>query len=70
MADLYLSLQDIESDKEKLVADFNDLKEKLQSMETSMNAMRNNLNALSGAIQQSDKLIKMTKEKKNKKWKL
>tara|TARA_B100000902_G_scaffold135562_1_gene133883 strand:- start:448 stop:651 length:204 start_codon:yes stop_codon:yes gene_type:complete len=67
MADLYLSLQDIESDKEKLVADFNDLKEKLQSMETSMNAMRNNLNALSGAIQQSDKLIKMTKEKKNKK---
>ena len=67
MADLYLSLQDIESDKEKLVADFSDLKEKLQSMETSMNAMRNNLNALSGAIQQSDKLIKMTKEKKNKK---
>jgi len=67
MAELYLSLQDIESDKEKLVTDFNDLKEKLQSMETSMNAMKNNLNALSGAIQQSDKLIKMIKEKKNKK---
>ena len=67
MADLYLSLQDLENDKEKLVVDFNNLKEKLQTMETSMNAMRNNLNALSGAIQQSDKLIKMTKEKKNKK---
>jgi len=63
MAELYyLTLKELESERDKLVNDFNDLKDKLVSVETSVNTMKNNLNALSGAIQQSEKLIKIASE--------
>ena len=63
MAELYyLTLKELESERDKLVNDFNDLKDKLVSVETSVNTMKNNLNALSGAIQQSAKLIKIASE--------
>ena len=63
MAELYyLTLKELESERDKLVNDFNDLKDKPVSVETSVNTMKNNLNALSGAIQQSEKLIKIASE--------
>ena len=39
-----------------------ELKNKIVSVETDVVRMKNNLNAISGAIQQSDKLIKIASE--------
>ena len=70
MAELnYLTLNELESEKNKLVNDFNELKEKIIEVEKTSNTMKNNLNALSGAIQQSEKLIKIASEHgKNDDW--
>ena len=70
MAELYyLTLKELESERDKLVNDFNDLKEKIVEVEKTSNTMKNNLNALSGAIQQSEKLIKIASDHgKNDDW--
>ena len=65
----YITLHELEQEKDKLVNDFNELKDKIVKVETDVLKMKNNLNALSGAIQQSDKLIAVaTQHGKNDDW--
>ena len=70
MAELfYITLHEIEDEKKKLVKDFNELKDKIVNVETEVVRMKNNLNALSGAIQQTDKLIAIASQHgKNDDW--
>tara|TARA_B100000902_G_scaffold56816_1_gene63665 strand:- start:135 stop:395 length:261 start_codon:yes stop_codon:yes gene_type:complete len=70
MAELfYITLHEIEEEKKKFVNDFNELKEKIVNVEGEVLKMKNNLNALSGAIQATDKLIALASEHgKNDDW--
>ena len=58
----YITQKELEDEKKLLVNDFEELKNKIVSVETDVVRMKNNLNAISGAIQQSDKLIKIASE--------
>jgi hypothetical protein len=49
-----------------LKKDFDTLSDKIRQFELDLGQMKGNLNALHGAIQQTDKLIKLCKEKKEK----
>ena len=70
MAELfYLTLKELESERDKLVNDFNDLKTKIINVENDVLKMKNNLHALAGAVQQSERLIKIASEHgKNDDW--
>ena len=70
MAELfYLTLKELETEKDKLVNDFNDLKNKIVNVENDVLKMKNNLHALAGAVQQSERLIKIASEHgKNDDW--
>lgn len=70
MAELfYLTLKELETEKDKLVNDFNDLKTKIINVENDVLKMKNNLHALAGAVQQSERLIKIASEHgKNDDW--
>jgi hypothetical protein len=46
-----------------LKADFDKTKKQIEVVEKEVLSMRNNLNALYGAIQQTEKLLKLSKEK-------
>ena len=48
-----------------LKADFDKTKKSMESMEKEVLSARNNLNALFGAMQQTEKLLKLSKEKKD-----
>ena len=50
-----------------LKAEFDKTKKQVESVEKEVIGMRNNLNALYGAIQQTEKLLKLSKEKENEK---
>ena len=50
-----------------LKIDFDKTKKQIESVEKEVIGMRNNLNALYGAIQQTEKLLKLSKEKQNEK---
>ena len=54
----------LDSERMKLQADFNATQEQIRQHEQQLNSLRNNLNALHGAIQQTDKLLKLVDEKK------
>ena len=65
----YITLNELETEKETLLKDFNELKNKIINVESEVAKMKNNLNAISGAIQQSDKLIRVASEHgKNDDW--
>ena len=51
-------------EKEKLQKDFGAFSEQLKSCEAQLQSLRNNLNAVHGAIQQTDKLLTMVEEEK------
>ena len=51
-------------EKEKLQKDFGAISELLKSCEAQLQSLRNNLNAVHGAIQQTDKLLTMVEEGK------
>jgi len=55
-------LEELEEEKEKLTDDFNDMKKNIVKVETELMHMKNNLNALAGAIQQTNKLIESAKK--------
>ena len=48
-----------------LKADFDKTKKQIETIETEANKMRNNLNAVYGAMQQTEKLLKLSKAKKD-----
>ena len=48
-----------------LKADFDKTKKSIETMEKEVLSARNNLNAIFGAMQQTEKLIKLSKEKKD-----
>ena len=58
----YITLKELESERDTLVNDFNDLKSKIINVENDVVKMKNNLNALAGAVQQSEKLIKLASD--------
>ena len=61
----YITLKELESERDTLLNDFNDLKTKIINVENDVVKMKNNLNALAGAVQQSEKLIKMASDHGN-----
>ena len=48
-----------------LKVDFEKTKKSVEQMEKEILSQRNNLNAIFGAIQQTEKLLKLSKEKKD-----
>jgi len=50
-----------------LKANFDKTKKQMEGVEKDLVTMRNNLNAIYGALQQTEKLIKLSKEKENEK---
>ena len=48
-----------------LKSDFDKTKKQIESIEKEVIGMRNNLNALYGAIQQTEKLLKLSRENKD-----
>ncbi len=51
-------------ERTKLQAEFDAVRNDIQKVETQVGTLRSNLNALNGAIQQTNKLIGMFEEKK------
>tara|TARA_B100000609_G_C17154241_1_gene402574 strand:- start:477 stop:698 length:222 start_codon:yes stop_codon:yes gene_type:complete len=54
-----IDLKTLQNEKIKLRKDFDELSTKIITFDKELNSMRNNLNALHGAMQQTDKLIKL-----------
>jgi phage shock protein A len=58
----------LREEKALLEKDFSTLKTKIEKFEQDLGQMRSNLNAIYGAIQQTDKLLKLVNgDKKNEK---
>ena len=55
-----IDLKTLQDERVKLKKDFDELSSKITTIDKELNTMKNNLNALYGAIQQTDKLIKLT----------
>ena len=62
-----ISIDKLIEEKTILQKDFDQLSQKLKRVEVEMIQMKANLNALNGAIQQTNKLIEMAQPKKGKK---
>ena len=58
-----ITKQQIETRKSDLEKDFQMVKQQIEDSEVKINSMRNNLNALAGAIQQCDMFLKQLAEK-------
>ena len=57
-----INTNDLHNEREILVKDFDALKERIKQVDAELIQMKSNLNAVHGAIQQVDKLIKMSEE--------
>tara|TARA_B000000609_G_C24036707_1_gene273655 strand:+ start:111 stop:305 length:195 start_codon:yes stop_codon:yes gene_type:complete len=62
-----ISVDKLIEEKTLLQKDFDQLSKKMKQVEIEMIQMKANLNALNGAIQQTNKLIEMAQPKKGKK---
>jgi len=58
-----ISKEQIETRKSDLEKDFQTVKQQIEDSEVKISSMRNNLNALAGAIQQCDMFLKQLAEK-------
>ena len=58
-----ITKEQIESRKSDLQKDFQTVKQQIEDGEAKVNTMKNNLNALAGAIQQCDMFLKQLAEK-------
>ena len=54
-----IDLKTLQNEKARLRKDFDELSTKIITFDKEIISMKNNLNALHGAIQQTDKLIKL-----------
>ena len=61
-----IDLKVLTEERIKLKKDFDELSTKITTIDKELITMRNNLNALYGAFQQTDKLIKMSTSKDDK----
>ena len=61
-----ISIDKLIEEKTLLQKDFEELNKKIKQVEVEMVQMRANMNAVNGAIQQTNKLIGMAQEKKKK----
>ena len=61
-----ISIDKLIDEKTLLQKDFDQLSKKIKQVEIEVVQMRANMNALNGAIQQTNKLIDMAQEKKKK----
>ena len=61
-----ISIDKLIEEKTLLQKDFDDLSKKIKQVEIEVVQMRANMNAINGAIQQTNKLISMAQEKKKK----
>ena len=59
-----ISKEQLIEEKEKLQTEFDAVRQDIVKLETQLGSLRSNLNALNGAIQQTNKLISMVEEKK------
>ena len=50
-----------------LKTDFDKTKKQIEGIEKDLGQLRSNLNAIYGAVQQTEKLLKLSKEKENEK---
>ena len=57
-----LSKDDLLKRKEEIVTDYNNLAAEIEKGETQVKQMKNNLNAVAGALQQVDLFIKQLEE--------
>ena len=57
-----ISIDKLIEEKTLLQKDFDELRNRITKVEMDLGTMRNNLNAINGAIQQTNKLIKMAEE--------
>ena len=57
-----IELETLNNERETLKKDFDGLSQKIAQTEKDLGLMRNNLNAVYGAIQQVDKLIKLSSD--------
>ena len=55
-----VNLKTLTEERIKLKKDFDDLSAKIATVDKELITMKNNLNALYGALQQTDKLIKLS----------
>jgi len=62
---MVIELKTLNDERDTLKKDFDGLSQKIAQTEKDLGLMRNNLNAVYGAIQQVDKLIKLSSDGKN-----
>ena len=61
-----IDMATLQEEKVLLQKDFDELSKKIKQVEIEVVQMRANMNAINGAIQQTNKLINMAQEKKKK----
>jgi len=61
---MVIELKTLNDERDTLKKDFDGLSQKIAQTEKDLGLMRNNLNAVYGAIQQVDKLIKLSSDGK------
>ena len=61
-----IEIETLVDEKNLLQKDFDDMSTKVKTVEVELVQMKANLNALNGAIQQVNKLIRMAQPKKDK----
>ena len=57
-----INIDDLYGEKALLQKDFDELRNRISKVELDLSTMKNNLNAVNGAIQQTNKLIRMAEE--------
>jgi predicted nuclease with TOPRIM domain len=60
-----ISKEQLIEERNKLQSEFDTVRKEIMQIETQVGQMRSNLNAINGAIQQTNKMLGMFEEKKD-----